>query len=209
MLNEDFNLGFVYGVAAALIPGPMMALIVAQATRGSFKGALKMAVFSPLFSSLPIMFVSVCALQSIKDSWALPVLSAFGGLFLIYLAITMLLTSRTVIENPGSEGNSILKGALINFLSPYPYISWATVGGPIIVSRLGEGTWPVISFPVAYFVSLMFCQAATAYSGAKAASFLSSKTRLLLLRVLGLCLLFFGFKLVLAFWNLSPHAGGS
>jgi threonine/homoserine/homoserine lactone efflux protein len=82
-----------------------------------------------------------------------------GGLFLIYLAYGAFknLRAATSIEPEPDEkrGQNVLKAALINILSPNPYIFWATIAGPIFVNGWQEVPRYGLSFLIGFYVALI------------------------------------------------------
>ena len=50
---------------------------------------------------------------------------------------------------------SVLKAALINLLSPNPYIFWATIAGPIFISGWREFPRYGIGFLAAFYIAII------------------------------------------------------
>jgi threonine/homoserine/homoserine lactone efflux protein len=82
-----------------------------------------------------------------------------GGLFLIYLALGAFRNYRKATsvepETLDKTGQSVLKAALINLLSPNPYIFWATIAGPIFISGWREAPRYGIGFLAAFYVAII------------------------------------------------------
>ena len=131
--------GLVLGATAAAQPGPFQAFLLSLIARGGWRAALP-AAFAPLISDGPILILVLLVLTHMP-SWVLAVLQIGGGVFLLYLAGGAWNSFRrgsaivaggelAIAENVRAN---IPKAALMNFLSPSPYIFWATVAGPILV----------------------------------------------------------------------------
>ncbi|MBP6015372.1 MAG: LysE family transporter [Candidatus Promineofilum sp.] len=131
--------GLVLGATAAAQPGPFQAFLLSLITRDGWRATLP-AAFAPLVSDGPILILVLLVLTRIPD-WALSALQVAGGVFLLYLAWGAWRSFRRgSAVAPGGEAAvvkdiraNVLRAALMNFLSPSPYIFWATVAGPILI----------------------------------------------------------------------------
>ena len=149
--------GLILGATAAMQPGPLQAYLLSLTTRYGWQRALP-ATFAPLISDGPILILVFLVLTSMPPL-VLHALQVAGGLFLIYLAYGAFKNFRTATSmEPGDEdpeGHIVLKAALINFLSPNPYIFWATIAGPIFISGWQEAPRFGIGFLVAFYVAII------------------------------------------------------
>lgn len=127
------------GMTAAAQPGPYQAFLLSLISRNGWQRTLP-AAFAPLISDGPILLLVLLVLTRLP-AWSLSALQISGGLFLLYLAWGAWRTFRREVGRDGStqltiEGDvktNVLKAALMNFLSPGPYIFWTTVAGPILI----------------------------------------------------------------------------
>ena len=149
--------GLVLGAAAAAQPGPLQAYLLSLTTRNGWRRALP-ATFAPLVSDGPVLLLVLLVLTSLPPAM-LFTLQIAGGLFLIYLAYGAFknLRAATSIEPEPDEkrGQNVLKAALINILSPNPYIFWATIAGPIFVNGWQEVPRYGLSFLIGFYVALI------------------------------------------------------
>jgi threonine/homoserine/homoserine lactone efflux protein len=149
-LAAYFLQGLLLGLSAALMPGPFMAFLLAQALRQGWRRTLP-AALAPLISDGPIVVMALFALTQ-APPWLLKLLQIAGGLFLLYLALR-----ATVPFAPPSEAGrqNLLKAALMNALSPGPYIFWSTVAGPIVLAGWRESPVAGGSFMVGFYAALI------------------------------------------------------
>lgn len=150
--------GLVLGGAAAAQPGPFQAYLLSQTLRHGGWRTLP-AALAPLVSDGPIIALVLLALTQMP-SWLVVLLRLAGGLFLLYLAWGAWLSFRraaTVTDTQAGEirEQSVLKAALINALSPNPYIFWATITGPILLEGWRESAVSGISFLLGFYVALV------------------------------------------------------
>jgi threonine/homoserine/homoserine lactone efflux protein len=125
--------GAVLGLAAGLSPGPLMTLVLAQSLRhGTRQGLL--AAMAPLITDLPIILVTLLALNRLAETeGVLAGIGLAGGLFVLYLAYQTWRAGPPGEAGPQRPAGSLLKGVLVNALSPHPYLFWAVVGAPLVL----------------------------------------------------------------------------
>lgn len=149
--------GFVLGAAAAAQPGPLQAFLLSLTSRYGWRRALP-AAFAPLLSDGPILLLVLLVLTAAPPR-LLHILQILGGVFLLYLAYGAFQSFRhakTVEGNTeGTAPQSLLKGALINFLSPNPYIFWTTIAGPIFINGWREAPANGLAFLTGFYAALI------------------------------------------------------
>ena len=131
--------------------------------------------------------------------WFLIAISTAGGIFVIYLGITTIIAARQPVDYEvvdGGASRDIWRGALVNILSPQPWLFWFTVGSPLLIERWAVARWEAIAF-VAIFVSLLVgCKLVVAWSTARGRHLVQSTGYARLMAALGLILVGFGLWLV-------------
>jgi threonine/homoserine/homoserine lactone efflux protein len=128
--------GIGYGFAAAVQPGPFQTYIISQTLNSGWRRTLP-AVFAPLVSDGPIIILVLLVLSQVPD-WFQRALYVAGGLFILFLALNAFRGWRNFDaageEDSQSGGQSLFKAAMMNVLSPGPYIFWSLVTGPILLA---------------------------------------------------------------------------
>ena len=150
--------GLALGGAAAAQPGPLQVYLLSQTLRNGGWRTLP-AAFAPLVSDGPIIALTLLLLTQMPD-WLVLVLRLGGGLFLLYLAWGAWLSFRgsetvTAVSTPTESTQSVLKVALMNALSPNPYIYWATITGPILLEGWRESAVSGVAFLLGFYVTLI------------------------------------------------------
>ncbi len=157
--------GLGLGGAAAAQPGPFQAYLLSQTLKNGWRRTI-WAAFAPLISDGPIVALVLFVLTKMPD-WFLNLLQIGGGLFLIYLAYGAFVTMEKVTAPTSSRGqavsptltsptqSTILQAALMNALSPNPYIFWATVAGPVLIEGWRQSPLLGISFVVGFYGTLI------------------------------------------------------
>jgi threonine/homoserine/homoserine lactone efflux protein len=127
--------GAALGFSGAVSPGPFQAYLISQSLRLGWRRALP-AVLAPLISDGPIIALVLLLLNNLPPAF-LRVLQIAGGFFVLYLGWKSFQAYRRFqpvdLNAPGVERQNLFQAALMNFLSPGPYIFWSILAGPILV----------------------------------------------------------------------------
>ncbi|MBI5021013.1 MAG: LysE family transporter [Ignavibacteriales bacterium] len=133
-------IGFSYGFAAAVQPGPFQTFLISQSLKIGWRRTAP-ATFAPLLSDLPIAVLVLAVLSKIP-LWAENMLHLVGGIFVIYLAYgafqTWLHFKNIKTDTSHSIQQTIWKGMMVNLLNPAPYIGWSFVMGPLLLKGWRE-----------------------------------------------------------------------
>ena len=149
-----------FALSATTVPGPLTAYIVnTTLTQGWRKGLL--VVLSPLLTDAPIIILMTFILGQLPPE-ALNLIRIGGGILLLYIAYGAWQQYQsgvmfdTVNESSGQTGiqswrRVMLTGVMMNYLSPGPYLFWATVNGPLLVSALALSVGHAVVFLLAFY----------------------------------------------------------
>lgn len=153
--------GAALGFAAALTPGSFQTYLISESLAGGWRRGAPVA-FAPLISDLPIILLSLFVLNQLPENF-LNVISLAGGVFALYLAWRLWGNWRKggELEDAGSEfsSGSLRRGVIANFLTPGPYLFWALVSGPILLTALRQsitfGAAFILGFYGVFILSLL------------------------------------------------------
>jgi threonine/homoserine/homoserine lactone efflux protein len=152
-----FVQGFLLGFPAAAQPGPFQAYLLAQTMKNGLRRTLP-AALAPLLSDGPIILLVVLLLTQLPPA-LLRALQIAGALFLLYLGWRAIQTFRHADfgAQPSADASrqSVLEAALMNFLNPNPYIYWATVTGPILVTAWRQSPAQGLAFLLGFYGTLI------------------------------------------------------
>jgi len=156
-MHALFLKGVLLGFAAAISPGPLQALFLAQTMETGWRRTIP-AAMAPLLSDGPIILIVIFLLTQVPEEMV-KFLRISGGLFLVYLALITLndLRRQDDLESPSVSpvSRGLLKAALTNLLNPNPYIFWATVSAPILLDALAESPLHVFTFLLGFYLLLV------------------------------------------------------
>ena len=188
--------GLSLGISAGISPGPLFAMVIAQTLRYGLGEGLKTAI-SPLLTDIPIIFLSIALLAGMSGyQQLLGLISLAGGLFLLHMAYASFRPGDIKTPSAATTMGSLLKGALVNALSPHPYLFWIMVGGPIILNAQTQGWLSVLSFVTGFYLALIGSKIGLALLVNRSRSFLQGNSYRVLMKIMGTVLLLFAFLLL-------------
>ena len=149
--------GIGYGFAAAVQPGPFQTYLISQTLTRGWKRTLP-AALAPLVSDGPIIALCLLVLSQVP-LWLQKFLYIAGGLFVLYLAYGAYKSWKNFDPSIPSIATgtqqSVLKAALMNALSPGPYIYWSLVTGPILLRGWREAPVDGIGFLAGFYATIV------------------------------------------------------
>jgi threonine/homoserine/homoserine lactone efflux protein len=152
-----FIRGATLGLSAMATPGPFQAFLVSQTMKNGWRRTLP-AALAPLVSDGPIVALMLLVLTQAPD-WLLSGIQILGGLFVLYLAWGAWVAAGekgTSLEvSPEAAGQNFLKAALMNMLSPGPYLFWGLLAGPIVIEGWRQSPVTGLSFVLGFYTALI------------------------------------------------------
>jgi len=149
--------GIGYGFAAAVQPGPFQTYIISQSLAKGWRKTI-IAAFAALVSDPPIVTLCLLVLSRVPV-WFQRFLYIAGGVFILYLAYGTYKAWRNYDLNLSAKESdtrqSLLKAALMNALSPGPYIFWSLVTGPILMRGWRESPINGIGFLAGFYATMI------------------------------------------------------
>lgn len=188
--------GIVLGLAAGFAPGPLLALILAQSIRFGTREGLKVAA-APLLTDVPIVALST-ALVAVAAGTAGGILGAIslaGAVFVAYLGIESIRTTGVQAGRPEEAPRSWARGALVNALSPHPYLFWVTVGAPTLIRAWAEGPLAAAAFLAGFYACLVGAKMLLAVIAGRSGGRLRGGAYRVVMAVLGGLLLLYAVRL--------------
>ncbi len=204
--------GILLGLSAGLTPGPLLALVVSQSLRHGFVEGLKVAL-TPLVTDTFIILICLLILSRWSGHQSvLGLLSLAGGCFVAWLGLEGFRARGIPVLPPAQAPRSLVKGTLVNLLSPHPYLFWLMVGVPLLIQGQAQGPGTVVAFLAGFFVCLVGAKILVAWLAARSRGLFQGQAYAWAMRVLGALLL--GFAVLLArdglrLLGLLARAGGA
>jgi threonine/homoserine/homoserine lactone efflux protein len=193
---EYLATGVVLGLAAGFAPGPLLALILAQSIRFGTREGLKVAA-APLITDVPIVILATALVVAAAEAAGglLGAISLAGAAFVAYLGIESIRATGVQAGRPDEAPRSWARGALVNALSPHPYIFWITVGAPILIRAWADGPLAAAAFLVGFYACLVGAKMLLAVIAGRSGGRLRGRGYRTVMVVLGALLLLFAVRL--------------
>jgi threonine/homoserine/homoserine lactone efflux protein len=149
--------GMGYGFAAAVQPGPFQAYLISQTLSNGWRRTLP-AALAPLISDGPIILLTLVVLSYVPV-WFQRFLYLAGGLFILYLAYGAFVAWRNFDEmgvaTHSPSRQSAIRAAMMNALSPGPYLYWSLVTGPILLAGWRQAPVNGVGFLISFYATIV------------------------------------------------------
>lgn len=191
-----------------MLPGPLQSFLMNTALKHGWQRAM-LIVICPLIVDIPVIIAVLIALETLAAFIPAIVngVSILGGLFVLYLAwgawqdfrkgvSLSQMASDDSAQSVDTPRGTLVRGLLMNALSPGPYIFWSTVNGPTLIRALDQSAGLAAAFVVAFYGTFLGLLTVIAVIFAQLGHVNERLTRWLLL-VVALLLTFFGSYLLL------------
>jgi threonine/homoserine/homoserine lactone efflux protein len=181
--------GTILGLSAGFAPGPLLTLVISETLEHGVTAGVRVAL-APVVTDLPVIALTMFIMEKMSGAQSLlGVVSLAGALFILVLGIGNLRTRGADPEVSRGTQHSFQKGIVVNALSPHPYLFWLSVGGPATVRAWELNMFAAASFVLSFYFFLVGSKVALAFLAGRSRTFLSGKTYLATMRVLGLILI--------------------
>ena len=177
--------GIILGLSAGFAPGPILALVISETLNHDKRAGIKVAL-APIITDLPIIIFTLFILSKLSGfHTVLGIISFLGGCFILYLGFDGIRTSGMNVSLDKDKPRSLQKGIIVNLLSPHPYLFWFSVGGPITVKAMQHSVIAAAAFITSFYVLMVGSKMVIAIAVGRSKSFLTDKTYIYTMRLLG------------------------
>lgn len=195
MINEStlhfLTIACFLGLSAGISPGPLLTLVITQTIKHNKTEGIKVAL-SPLITDLPILLLTLFVFSKLEQfDTVLGIISFIGGIFVAYLGYESFKSKGLSTKVEETKSRSMRKGIIANFLSPHPYLFWATVGMPYAFKAYHINLLSSILFFVFFYVFLIGSKIVVAVLVSHTKRFINQKIYIIVMRILGIILLLF------------------
>lgn len=200
-------LGLTLGAAAGISPGPLLVLVVTSALRGGWPAGV-LAACAPLLSDLFVVTGTLLLLNQLPDR-AMGWLALAGAVFVAWTGISTITEARSASLTPGVgtqravARRALGQAALVNLLSPHPWLTWATVLGPLTLSAWREAPVGGVALVVGFYVAIVGSKALLAVLVARGRHRLTDRAYRRTLVVAGALLVVAAIVLAVEFWPMA------
>ena len=156
---EPLAAGLALGLGSGVAPGPLLALVISTALQRGARAGAQVAM-APVVTDLPIILLSLTVLRIIPPA-AVAGLAVIGAVVVAWFAVESLRAARTanlalLAEQAPAAGLAPLRrGALVNWLSPAPWLFWTTVGGPLVIAAWARSPGGALAWLLGFYAALV------------------------------------------------------
>lgn len=134
---------FVIGLSGAMMPGPVLVVVIGQTPRRGFWTGPLVVLGHGVLESFLVAVVILGMAEFFSSSAVLSTVAVIGGVVLLYMGVGMLRSAGglSLIADAGSSSGArdlhpVLAGVLTSLSNPYWTLWWATVGlGYMAIAR--------------------------------------------------------------------------
>jgi len=201
MINYILS-GILLGLSAGFAPGPLLTLVVSETLQHGTRAGIKIAL-APIITDLPIILLTVFILGKLAGfDFVMAGISFLGSLVVLIMGFTNLQVKGVKINPEAPKNNSLVKGIVVNLLSPHPYLFWLGVGAPILLKAADFNLAAAIGFVGVFYIMLVGAKLGLAILVGKSRTFLTGRAYLFVMKGLGLLLILFAIILFRQGWSL-------
>ena len=165
-MNEVYQIfigSMIVGFSGALVPGPMLTLVISSVARKGFWTSFFIVVGHSLLELVVVVSFFLGILKYLSSPLITKIIGILGGTLLLYIGVDIIISvfkkkytidfksmlkQRTITGK--STGTVILKGILISLMNPYWYIWWISIGAAFLIKSVEFNTLGVSSFYVGH-----------------------------------------------------------
>jgi threonine/homoserine/homoserine lactone efflux protein len=214
-MNEIVQIFFgslLVAFTGALMPGPMLTLVISSVAQKGFKTAVFIVLGHSVLELLIVASFYLGVLKYLDNALAIKIISVAGGAFLIYMAISIIISvarkkikldldSKKITQNLGTKGALIItgKGILISLANPYWYVWWMTIGAAFMVKSVQHSFGGVASFYTGHILADFIWYLFIGFLISTGRRFFNQKVYIGILLTCSAFLLYLGVKFILDF----------
>jgi len=144
-----FLAAFGVGLSGALVPGPLLALNLAETARRGFWAAPALVLGHGLLEAALVVALALGLSRFLQAQALTATVGFFGGMVLGWMAYSLLRQPRAgnLVSGGGKAGPAlVLGGVVVSLANPYWLLWCATVGSTFVVWALGLGLLGLVAF---------------------------------------------------------------
>ncbi|MBC7333980.1 MAG: LysE family transporter [Actinobacteria bacterium] len=211
-LIQIFLSSLLVAFTGAITPGPMLTLVITSVAQKGFWTAVLIVAGHAILELIVVIGFYLGTLKYLDDPVLLKIIGILGGVFLLYMAISMIIgviRKKIVlcIEDNKSNFNigikhtlvTIGKGIIISLANPYWYIWWLTIGATFMIESVTHNTSGVSSFYTGHILADFIWYLFIGFITATGRRLFNQKIYIGILLLCSLFLTYLGVKFIISF----------
>jgi len=162
-IYQIFIGSMIVAFSGALVPGPMLTLVISSVARKGFWTSFFIVVGHAILELIVVIGFFLGILKFLDNPLIAKIIGILGGIFLLYIGTDIIVSIfkkkfiidfKSVLKQRTITGKStiivILKGILISLMNPYWYIWWISIGAAFILKSVQFNTAGITSFYIGH-----------------------------------------------------------
>lgn len=191
-----FGIAFITGFSGAMMPGPMLVLVIGQVgAHQSMMPVIAIVGGHAILEIITVILLMAGLRQVIQRPAVRGAIGLVGGAFLAYMGVDMMLHAQSVTVDFGAVGAGmpwlqlVLAGAFVCAVNPYFVGWWATIGTGQLAHAAPCSAWEYLAFYLGHELSDFVWYAIVGLIIVTGATWLSSSVYMWLILVCGAALI--------------------
>jgi threonine/homoserine/homoserine lactone efflux protein len=214
-VNEIIQIFFgslIVAFSGALMPGPMLTLVIASVAQKGFWTSVFIVIGHSILELLIVISFYLGVLKYLDNPLVIKIISIVGGAFLIYMAVSIIvsiarkkikldLDAKSIAKNLGTKNTFIItgKGILISLANPYWYVWWLTIGATFMIKSVQHSFGGVAFFYTGHILADFIWYLFVGFLVSTGRRFFNQKIYIGILIVCSLFLLYLGVRFIVDF----------
>ena len=214
-MNEVIQIFFgslIVAFSGALMPGPMLTLVIASVAQKGFWTSVFIVIGHSILELLIVISFYLGVLKYLDNPLVIKIISIVGGAFLIYMAVSIIvsiarkkikldLDAKSIAKNLGTKNTFIItgKGILISLANPYWYVWWLTIGATFMIKSVQHSFGGVAFFYTGHILADFIWYLFVGFLVSTGRRFFNQKIYIGILIVCSLFLLYLGVRFIVDF----------
>ncbi|HEY4696023.1 MAG TPA: LysE family transporter [Candidatus Hydromicrobium sp.] len=165
-MNEVYQIfigSMIVAFSGALVPGPMLTLVISSVARKGFWTSFFIVVGHSLLELVVVIGFFLGILKFLDNPLIAKIIGLLGGIFLLYMGIDIVVSIfkkkftidfKSVLKQRTITGKStmtvIFKGILISLMNPYWFIWWISIGAAFLLKSVEFNMTGISSFYIGH-----------------------------------------------------------
>ena len=214
-MNEIIQIFFgslIVAFTGALMPGPMLTLVITSVAQKGFWTSVFIVIGHSILELLIVISFYLGVLKYLDNPLVIKIISIVGGAFLIYMAVSIIvsiarrrikldLDAKSIAKNLGTKNTFIItgKGILISLANPYWYVWWLTIGATFMIKSVQHSFGGVAFFYTGHILADFIWYLFVGFLVSTGRRFFNQKIYIGILIVCSLFLLYLGVRFIVDF----------
>ena len=214
-MNEVIQIFFgslIVAFSGALMPGPMLTLVIASVAQKGFWTSVFIVIGHSILELLIVISFYLGVLKYLDNPLVIKIISIVGGAFLIYMAVSIIvsiarkkikldLDAKSIAKNLDTKNTFIItgKGILISLANPYWHVWWLTIGATFMIKSVQHSFGGVAFFYTGHILADFIWYLFVGFLVSTGRRFFNQKIYIGILIVCSLFLLYLGVRFIVDF----------